>query len=416
MNRYSLTLLAGILACIPAQFSSGQIVDAPLPEPEILLPLDPVTPMGPSETAIALPEAVAAGPAKVDSGAPVEIVQERYPSGKVKIRREMTLDQHGNYIRHGEWNMWDEAGNLIATGQYRNDQRQGAWTRVHTGSDAELFSEMPYKQFRGPFTSQATFENGRLHGKWIILDSEQRKISEWEYTNGVLHGLSIWNYASGSPMREATFLDGLVDGYLRQYDPNGKLVIDETYQQGRKLAPKIDYDKAGKKISEGIYLHARFVIESPDDWWSAKPVKYVAVGQDARHGCWTSWYPGGQKRAEGIYEHDLPEGEFTWWHSNGQQAVVGNHRKGKPHGAWVWWHENGQKATTGQYVDGEPSGAWIYWNADGQLAEKSDFSTAAESVVLNSSETPEKAVEAAPQTQESPSRISRIPAKKPRSR
>jgi antitoxin component YwqK of YwqJK toxin-antitoxin module len=321
-----------------------------------------------------------------DPEAPMEVVQERYPSGKVKIRREVTLDQLGNYVAHGEWNMWDEAGNLIATGQYRNGERQGTWTRLHQPGDSELFSEVPYKEFRPPFTSRATFENGKLHGKWTISDSEQRTISEFEYINGLLHGLSIWNYASGQLMREVVFRDGLVDGYLHQYDRTGQLTIDETYQQGRKLAPKIEHDKAGRKQSEGIYLHAQFAIESMDDWWNARPVKYAPVGRDVKHGCWTAWYPNGQKRTEGIYEHDLPEGQFTWWFQNGQQAVNGNFRKGKPHGVWTWWHENGQKATSGQYTDGEPSGAWIYWQEDGQLAEKTDFSAATDSVVLEPKE------------------------------
>ncbi len=328
----------------------------------------------PSSEVVGLTKETLEASNKADSAAPVEVVEERYPSGALKIRREVTLDQQGNYILHGQWEMWDESGSSIAKGKYRNNRRHGTWTRIHTGSDAALFSEVPYNEYPGPFTSQAAFQDGRLHGTWTICDAEQRKISEWEYTNGVLHGLSVWNFASGKTMREATFVDGLVDGYLRQYDHDGKVVIDETYQQGRKLAPKVEYDESKRKISEGIYLHARFVIDSPDDWWNAKPVKYTPVGQDVKHGCWTAWHPNGQKRVEGIYENDLPEGEFTWWYPNGQQAVVGNYRNGQPHGAWTWWHENAQKATNGQYIRGEMTGAWVYWKEDGQLQEKSDFS------------------------------------------
>jgi antitoxin component YwqK of YwqJK toxin-antitoxin module len=317
-----------------------------------------------------------------DPKAANEVIQERYPSGKIKIRREVTTDQNGSYILHGAWSMWDEGGNLIGSGQYRNNQRYGTWTRTHSGKDAALFSEMPYKEFTAPFTSQATFQDGRLHGKWIISDSEGHKISEWQYANGVLHGLCIWYYPSGKVMKEVVFRNGLADGYLHQYDKESTLVLDEIYQEGQKLAPKIEHDKAGGKVSEGIYLYARNAVESPDDWWNAKPVKYMKVGEDVKHGCWTGWYPNGQKRVEGIYDHGVPSGQFTWWYPNGQQKLMGDYQKGKPHGAWTWWHENGQKATSGQYSSGEPAGAWTYWHESGQLSEKSDFSAAAESVVV----------------------------------
>ena len=54
----------------------------------------------------------------VSNGHP-EVIKERYPSGEVKIEREVTQDAGGNYLNHGAWKMFDERGNLVAQGEYR---------------------------------------------------------------------------------------------------------------------------------------------------------------------------------------------------------------------------------------------------------------------------------------------------------
>ena len=381
-TRYSLVLIIGLVVSMPALAGPRQTAGTDTLKPLAVLQVDePAMLPGDMDGVVDL----------ADRKSPIETVQERYPNGKLKIRREVTRNEQGDYILHGEWQMWDKQGNLIASGQYRNNRRHGTWTRVHSGKGAKLFSRMPYKTFRGPFTSEATFKDGELHGKWIISDNEHRKISQWEYANGVRQGVSVWNYASGHVMTEIVFRDALIDGYLRRYDKDSKLIEDGTYQLGRKLALKVGYYKAGKKKKkwEGIYLHAKLVIDSVDDWWNAKPVEYTTVGKDVKHGRWTAWHPNGQMRVRGTYEHDLPEGQFTWWHPNGQEAATGNYKNGQAHGVWVWWHKNGQKSANGQYTDGVMSGSWSHWEENGRLCRKSDFSTITDSVVAQPEETQE---------------------------
>ena len=395
--RYPSPLILVFLLSLSALAGPAHAVDTTTAEPLTLLRLGEAS--APAEDAAPALDVA-------DSSRPSEVVQERYSNGKVKIRREVTQNEQQDYILHGQWTMWDEQGNETASGRYLNNERDGKWTRVHSGKDAELFATAPYKDFTAPFTSEATFKDGELDGKWIIYDQDHRKISEWEYAQGLRHGASTLNYPAGGVMQEIVFHEGLIDGYLRQYDANAKLVVDETYQQGRKVALKVAYDNAGNKKSEGIYLHAQLVLDSVDDWWNAKPAAYTTVGKDVKHGRWTAWYPNGQMRVEGTYEQDLAEGQFTWWYCNGQQAAIGNYRKGLEHGAWVWWHENGQKAVNGQYTDGEMSGDWSHWKEDGQLCEKSDFSTLDPQLVADQSEkTPEAVAPAVVQPEEAPEPI-----------
>lgn len=315
-----------------------------------------------------------------------EIVNERYPDGTVKIRREMKQDASGSYIRHGEWKEWDEKGNLIAEGQFDSGERHGVWTRWYRPNEAELFSQSPYNKFQGPYISQAEFKKGQLHGKWVIYDRDQRKISEWEFVDGIRHGLSQWWHAGGQKLEEITFHKGEIDGYMKVWNATGEAVTDDVYQQGRKLALKTETYPTGNKKTEGMYLHARYGLETADDWWNAKPAKFARQGNDERHGKFTSWYRNGQKEFEGTFKHNMRVGEFTHWYTNGQKMAQGAYVDGKTHGAWTWWHENGQKSSEGHYVMGEPRGPWAFWKADGQLTEKADFSGKASSTVVQNDE------------------------------
>jgi len=339
----------------------------------------------------------------------IEVIKERYPDGRIKIRREVTQDEQGNYIRHGSWEMWDKRGNPVASGLYRNDRRHGQWIRMYAADEAELFTQSPYKGYRGPFTSKASFRDGKLHGKWIIVDAEDRIVTEWEYSSGLRNGRCTWNYPSGNLMKETVYREGLIDGYTRTYDVNSKLIEDETYQQGRKVAMKIKYDDDGKLQWEGEYLLRQVVIASTDDWWQARPVEYIDARLQAtepeqhsatngrkstresraaartntddrrggvKHGCWTAWHPNGQTRVEGNYDQGAPHGKFIWWYPSRQKAAAGNYEKGERHGLWVWWHENGQKSVSGHYTNGQMSGLWTHWDENGRLYQRSELTTA----------------------------------------
>ena len=293
----------------------------------------------------------------------------------MKVERHVTQDAQGNYVNHGPWKMRDERGRLVAQGDYDLGRRTGTWVRWYRDpAESDLFTKLPYEQFLGPFISQATFKDGQLDGWWIIYDNQMRKISQWTFTAGKRHGASIWWYTNGRKMREAQFRDGEMDGYYMEWAPDGTERVKESYQSGRKLAEKITRYPGGKKKSQGMYLFARDVEQSPDDWWNCKLLLTNATGKDEQHGPLTIWHPNGNLAFEGEYDHDVQVGPFTWWHANAQQALSGHYDQGKQQGAWTWWHENGQKSIQGHYVHGTPAGRWVWWQEGGQVAQSADLS------------------------------------------
>ncbi|MEX0938744.1 MAG: toxin-antitoxin system YwqK family antitoxin [Pirellulales bacterium] len=309
------------------------------------------------------------------NGAKVEVIKERYPNGSTRIEREVTQDANDNYINHGSWKMYDAAGTLIAEGRYENGERTGTWNRWYRGKESKLFAEAPYLQFRGPFISQATFENGRLDGAWTIYDAKQHIISKWEFVDGQRNGVGTWYYPNGRKLREIAYRDGDMDGDFLQWNPDGSLAEKVSYQLGRKLAPKTEYHQGTqRKKSEGMYLYRKDIIKVADDWWNCQPAQYTKHGKDERHGRWVSWHENGAKEMEGEFKSDLQVGKFTWWHANGQKMSEGYYEEGKMVGRWIWWHPNGQKRNEGEYVDGAPSGRWTWWETDGRVAQRADFS------------------------------------------
>lgn len=313
--------------------------------------------------------------ATIAEDAESELIQQRYPNGEVMIAREVTQDAEGNYINHGSWKKWDPRGTLIMEGRYDENERSGSWTRWYQKNEVDTLKQTPYVGYPGPFQSQAIFRDGRLHGVWTILDANQRKISEITFADGERHGAATWYYANGRKMRELVYDHGVIDGELLEWDVNGNLVVRAEYQQGRRLAPKVTFHKDGKtKKTYGIYLHARVVAKSRDNWEDCELASYHSVGKDELYGNFTAWHPNGQKYFQGEFRHDQPVGEFMWWFENGQKSLHGNYVAGKQDGHWTWWHENGLKAIQGEYAVGSPTGDWLRWNKDGRVARKAAFS------------------------------------------
>src|SRR5207249_1018744 len=142
------------------------------------------------------------------------------------------------------------------------------------------------------------------------------------------HGRSVWWYANGTKMREIYYKEGVLDGKFQEWSPAGELLTDDTYQSGRKLGARVVRDNEGEKKSEGMYLHARIIMEKPDEWWNAQPAMFTKEGADEKQGAWTSWYSNGQTQMQGEYKHDVEDGVFTWWYPNGQKALEGNYKQG----------------------------------------------------------------------------------------
>ncbi len=315
------------------------------------------------------------------AGDVVEVIRERYPDGKIRIERQVTLDANGNYVNHGVWRLHSPTETIVAEGQYDMGQRVGSWTRWLGRNDSPIFNQFPFNKFKPPFTSQANFTDGVMDGEWLIVDADNNKVMQVSLTEGKRNGLVMTWLPNGKIYRQASYDHGVPVGDVLEADSKtGELKRIATYVEGRRIITKTAYyprprNRKGEKTkqSEEMFLAATTVEKTPDNFWSVQLAEYESQGSDLHHGPSKMWFESGQLQVEGFYQMDKRSGTFTYWYANGQVAATGEFVDDLPSDVWVWWHENGQKAAVGNYRAGSLIGDWRWWNEDGKLAQAKSY-------------------------------------------
>jgi antitoxin component YwqK of YwqJK toxin-antitoxin module len=307
----------------------------------------------------------------------VELVRERYADGKVRIERQVTLNNEGNYVNHGTWKMYAPSGDVAAEGQYTFGQRTGMWTRWSTRKDSAVFNEAPFNHFKAPFMSQASFTDGKLDGDWIITDSNDKKVMAISFKSGQRYGQATTWTPAGKVLRQVTYQEGIPVGDLLEINPKtGEVARTATYQDGRKIVTKTEYfygQQKKQKQSETVYLAAKTTEQSSDDFWTTQLAKYTSEGSDLKNGTAKTWYANGKPESDGTYDMGKKTGTFTFWHENGQVASTGEYKNDLAEGTWTWWHDNGQKSAIGKYTSGNLIGEWRWWDDAGKLTKQQTY-------------------------------------------
>ncbi len=304
----------------------------------------------------------------------VEKVTDRYPNGKLKVEREVGQDSKGNYVNQGAYRAFDMDGQVIMSGEFINGKQNGKWTQKFVKDEGHLFSADGESEFTGPFTSEATFLDGQLHGIWTIKDANNQNVVEWSFDNGTRNGTWSWWHANGKKRLEATFHAGQLNGDVQEWDRDEKLASKSSYIDGKILVKVTGWYTLGQKHYEGFYLKSDDMPESTYDWWNSKVVTSAAkpAVADQKHGTWVSWYRNGAKQTESQYDHDIRVGKFKWFYENGTPEAEGEYDNGKKIGTWITWHPNGLKESQGDYKEDQLISKWYHWDEDGKMVDSKD--------------------------------------------
>jgi antitoxin component YwqK of YwqJK toxin-antitoxin module len=313
----------------------------------------------------------------------VEVIRERYPDGKVKIERQVTLDADGNYVNHGPWKLYSPSEIIVAEGQYDMGRRVGSWTRWLGRNDSKVFAQQPLKSFKPPYASQATFSDGVMDGEWLVVDADNNKMLQISISSGKRNGLMITFLPTGKTFRQSSFDQGVPVGDVLEADSKtGELKRVATYIDGRRIVTKTAHynrnrnrNRKGEELkkSEEMFLAATTVAKTADSFWNVTLAEYESQGTDLHHGPSKMWFENGKLQVDGFYQQDKRSGTFTYWYENGQIAATGEYVDDLPNDIWVWWHENGQKAAVGKYDSGKLVDDWRWWNEDGKLAQERTY-------------------------------------------
>ncbi len=295
----------------------------------------------------------------------VETIQQRDKAGRVRVARQVCLNEAGDYVNHGTWRSWDADGQLVGQGRYAWGEPAGAWSRWADEADSPLLATAPFARFSAPFLSQANYQDGKLDGRWSIFDADGRLVSEVHFADGKRHGEAVLKTPAGEVFRRQRFENDLPTGDLEELTDAGELRVTATYEAGRRQIERVErYDTNGLKSRES-WLGAVEKAARPDDPWRLRLARYKARGEELRHGRREAWWPNGQPKLRADYHLGQAGGTARWWHANGQLALQGAYEEGLAAGEWSWWRENGVRAASCQYRGGQPAD-WSMWAADGR--------------------------------------------------
>ncbi|MFK7734954.1 MAG: toxin-antitoxin system YwqK family antitoxin [Pirellulaceae bacterium] len=328
---------------------------------------------------------------RAGSAGEAELVQQRFSNGRVNVERWVSETADGDFVNHGTYVRYNEAGQVVVSGRYNMGERIGEWTREISAKDVEGLTRQSLQGFKAPFTSKAAFAGGKLAGDWSCSDSTGKLVFVWSFKTGKRNGPSTLFNAKNEVVVSIQYKNDLADGPSRVITAAGRSPEDIEFENGRMLQRVAQYYPASNGSSKKREQAAKKVLKS-EDWflvatpfnvtshsWEESEVTYLPTEKFAkvRHGRAVTFFPNGQRESEGQYEKGKRTGVFVWWYPNGQQKTVGQYESDKEDGRWDWWHENGMREATGNFASGIKVEQWSVWNPEGRLVKRARADSAA---------------------------------------
>lgn len=308
-----------------------------------------------------------------------ELIRQRFPNGEVQIERWVKEDGKGNIVNHGPFTEFAANGVIITSGNFNSGKREANWTKQINADQAKQLVATLDKAFTPPFTSQAEFRGGKLHGEWILTDSEGNMVFTWSMVDGQRHGPSAFFGPKGEITQSITYEKNVTHGPAKLANEKDAGAAPQELVQGMILK-RVDkwYPVKSRSKSAPVLQSQEWQLTPANlnvashDWERDSVASPAAVlgPPPIRHGLAITFYANGQRESEGNYDHGEKSGSFAWWYPNGQQKTVGEYRQDAEHADWVWWHANGMKQAAGKFVDGKKINEWSVWNVDGALVQR----------------------------------------------
>ncbi|MCC6624970.1 MAG: hypothetical protein IT385_27230 [Deltaproteobacteria bacterium] len=304
----------------------------------------------------------------------------------------------------GTWHTFASTGEVVGRALYHDGAKDGDETlwRVD-GSKAEARSWVAgqadgvWEAFypSGPKASETVWKAGLRDGREVAfaLDGTARRETMWR--GDVRHGVErlMWD-ADGAVRAETPYVDGLREGVMTTWHPNGQRADEVNFLDDIPTSSKT-WDHDGLPTSEATY-DERGLLRGPATIWRRDPVlglrvkdqgayvdgraegPWIGVYEEAgtrwrehsfhrgvNDGPFTMWWPDGSKQAEGELAWGALEYVYRVWWDNENRALECGYRRGLRDGACTEWWENGQMKARGEYGEGVKREGWEYWDEAG---------------------------------------------------
>ena len=167
--------------------------------------------------------------------------------------------------RHGKWmKTYEDSKQIRYKGQFDHGKEIGQFQFFHKqpkGKHASCIKEftansnvaqVKYYSTYGLLLEEGQMNGKKRIGKWIAYDRKTKvKVTEENYIDGKLNGEIKSFYTDGKLLKVESYKTGKKSGKVVMYAPNGKVVNQSSFIDGKKNGTFVKYDKNGKKMLEG---------------------------------------------------------------------------------------------------------------------------------------------------------------------
>jgi antitoxin component YwqK of YwqJK toxin-antitoxin module len=287
-------------------------------------------------------------------------------------------------------------GNIRSKELYVNDKIEGI--AFYYYPSGKIKEEANYANNKREGYSYEYAEDGRLitifnYRKGSI--KERTKLNRYNLNNEK-NGLWQEFYAGFRLKKESYYENGLLDGYYKEYDPQGKLVLTLLYRDGKLIETvteaeiesieQKEFYEDGTIKATGSYLQDKPVgIHKKFDRSGEVTVtliyndnselveKGIINNEGYRTGEWETFYPDGKVKAKGKYENNRKEGNWKYFFENGSVEQEGAYSKGKYAGIWKWYYPTGELWKEEEYYNGREEGIYYEYDIYGNILVEGEY-------------------------------------------
>ncbi len=356
----------------------------------------------------------------IKNGRPEGLWKSYYVTGIKKSEGKRT-----NFLLDSIWLFYDQAGDTTEKISYLFGKKNGYYIRfrkspgiglylwskeLFAGDKKEGTAYLYYPD--GKIQQTIPYYNGRKEGMSKEYDENGIVITINEYRNDYLvsrekinrtdkNGMKQgdWKefFPDGNLKREMTYKDDQLQGYYKEYDTRGVLILTMLYNNGSIVKsrvedePDIEFinrrDQNGKIIYSGPYrnkipvgIHREF----GNDGKVTNAFMYNDNGlllsegiideSGNRNGKWKDLFPDGKTFAEGQYTDNRRTGIWKFYNSEGKIEQTGGYSNGRPDGLWKWFYDNGAILREEEYFQGQRDGAYTEYSPDSEVIAQGQYS------------------------------------------
>ena len=185
-------------------------------------------------------------------------------------------------------------------------------------------------------------------------------------SNGLRQGLWKKQQPNGRLIYEGHFKDGKPIGEWKRYHEGGQVKAVINYRADSDSAFTQIFDKFGKKVSEGNYINQK----KEGNWIYLSNKRKIAEEQfknGMKNGISKKYYNTGELMEEMEYVDGNQEGNYEVFYKNGQPYMQCKMKQNMRHGLYVVNTDKGRRQMEAAYKNNLRHGDWKFYSESGEL-------------------------------------------------